>query len=104
MNMSDEIAPYIAALSFMYNAIGHSDYQQILDTIDEYPISIERKDELLQRFPQPGCIAPAHWDDDTSDEDFTEAFATDPRDPGPLSSFQNHGWRDDADPDSYSEN
>jgi hypothetical protein len=103
MNMSDDIAPYIPGLSFMYNAIGHSDYQTILDTINGYPIFTEMKDKLLQRFPQPGCTAPAHWDDDTSDEDFTEAFATDPVNPGQLSKFQNHGWMDKADPDSYRE-
>ena len=58
----------------------------------------------MLRFPQPGCAAPAHWGDDNSDEDFTEAFATDPRNPGPLSEYQNHGWMDDANPESYRQN
>ena len=61
--MTVDIAPYITSLQFMYNAIGHADYQQIIDTINGYPISDEMKEELLHRFPQPGCAAPAHWDD-----------------------------------------
>jgi len=102
--MSDDITPFVDGLIWMYNAIGHSDYQKILNAINGYPISTVMKKKLLQRFPQPGCVAPAHWDDDTSAEDFTEAYATDPRNPGPLSEYQNHGWMDNADPDSYREN
>jgi hypothetical protein len=102
--MTEDISPYITGLQFMYNAIGYTDYQQIVDTINDYPISDEMKSELMQRFPQPGCAAPAHWDEDNSDEDFTEGFATDPRNPGPLSEYQNHGWMDAADPDSYRQN
>ena len=102
--MTVDIAPYVTGLQFMYNAIGHANYQQIVDTINGYPISDEMKEELLHRFPQPGCVAPAHWYDDNEDEDFTEAFATDPRNPGPLSEYQNHGWMDDANPESYRQN
>ena len=102
--MSGELAPFIPALQFMYNAVGFADYQQILDTIDGYPLTEEQKADLRIKFPRPGCAAPAEWEVADEGEDFTEAYATDPRDPGPLSEYQNHGWVDDADPDTFREN
>ena len=101
--MNEDISPYAVGLQFMYNAVGHTDYQQILSLIDDYPISSVMKEDLKRRFPRPGCAPPAFWNNDTSNEDFTEAFATDPRNPGPLSEFQDHGWMDNADPNSYRE-
>jgi hypothetical protein len=102
--VSTELAPFIAGLQFMYNAVGHSNYQQILDTIDAYPLSEEQKSDLKSRFPRPSCVAPAVWESPTEEEDFTESFATDPRDPGPLSEYQNHGWVDDFGADTLREN
>ena len=90
--MDDDVSSFIMALEFMYNAVGHSDYQQVVNQIEAYPISDLMKEKLKQRFPKPGCAAPASWNSDTSNEDFVEAFATDPRNPGPLSEFQKHGW------------
>ena len=84
--------------------MGFADYQQILDTIDGYPLTEEQKADLRIKFPRPGCAAPADWEVADEGEDFTEAYATDPRDPGPLSEYQNHGWVDDADPDTFREN
>jgi hypothetical protein len=101
--MSESIDPYVTSLQFMYNAVGHSNYQEIIDVIESFPISSELKEDLKARFPKPGCVAPASWNNYTDNEDFTEAFATDPRNPGPLSEFQEHGWMDDANPDSYRE-
>ena len=102
--MIGDLAPYIPALEFMYNAIGYTDYQQIVDAINGYPLTDDQKADLHLRFPRPGCAAPAIWGTADEGEDFTEAYATDPRDPGPLSEYQNHGWVDDADPDTFREN
>ena len=101
--MEDDISSFIMPIEFMYNAIGYTDYQQVVNQIEAYPISDSMKEKLKQRFPKPGCAAPAFWNSDTSNEDFVEAFATDPRNPGPLSEFQKHGWMDNADPESYRE-
>jgi len=102
--MTDDLTSFIHTLQFMYNAIGYTDYQQVIDTINGFPLSDDQKADLRSRFPQPGCAAPAIWETPIEEEDFTEAYATDPRDPGPLSEYQNHGWVDDADPDTFREN
>jgi hypothetical protein len=102
--MATDLAPFITVLRSFYNESAHTDYQRFLTMIDKFPLSVEDISDLKNRFPPPGCTPPAPLPQQETSEELTEGYATDPRDPGPLSTFQDHGWVDGFGPDELREN
>ena len=47
------------------------------------------KEKLKQRFPKPGCVAPAFWDNDSSNEDFQKVLQRSGETLGLFLSFKN---------------
>ena len=87
-------------LQFMYNAIGHANYQQIVDTINGYPISDEMKEELLQDFNLDVFLLNMM----IMKMRILLKRSLQTLVIRPLSEYQNHGWMEDANPESYRQN
>ena len=88
-----------------YEGTAHSDYNGFLQFVDQLGFSEEKIEEVKMRFPKPGCTPPTPLQpkNETS-EDFTQGFATDPPDRGPLSEFDDHGWIDEFGADKFRKN
>ena len=88
--MSDDYSHYLPGVDALHKLMGYADYQQVLGFIDGLPISEESKEELRDRFPQPGCNDPAPL---VTEED-EEGTLWYPPDTGPLADYHDHGWLD----------
>lgn len=96
--MSEASQDDIEFIDLKFDRMGHSDYQGFSDWLGAY---CERHgidyESQLQRLPQPG----ANSIPDFEVEEGVEGALWHPPDPGPLASYDRHGWMDNHDMDDY---